>query len=1250
MAKPGSIPLLPALPILETNRASAATTTITSDANIDPELRHAQFKPEVRNGVIISKLAFASQLENVLRRRPLQEACSHFGVHHARQANLKKLRAALVSHWYSDEPPNLPSPAINNSVPTLPQVPHTATPTTRSDNSSLDLQPETADDLDLDDDALLLKQYGPAAALGSFDDGYMEGEEDEEDGEDPGGVDVDMEPPSQDNLTHEQFKRKVRIGAAQDSELNRRAGGIKTQKGVLKCWKIFVDQALAKGEIHDDIVDEHSLLLFLNYSATRCRRTSRGEDIPETRIGALIEFKSQIKKEFFGVLRIRSEQEAADPTLATTRPGATVYVYRLAKTRMDEALQNAYTGLIKGDDAPDVVANTFLEQLPQETLDKIGIGFLSHRELKSAINGHLAWNMMNSSGNRGDDIRSLRLCEMQPYTFLHPDGVTLVPAVLGLQSASKASVRRGMKTTVNPTYTCFIAARDPYINEKYRIDYTVNKSWRAIHLIHGSSAVVPYNEHALQNLFVQSYKKAGVESRLKAHLARHMLGYQQEKMGVDESKTAKLGWSRDTYSNTYAPALPKSAILGAHGYKVSETYNPVWRHVRVPEKFLELVCPMAEENLSLVEGKRNLVGATNYWKMIITLRPFLFQSAAAIFQITPDSAIFRLPALTHPDVRVWMTTTFPAELAALNAAAGDPIDLARIQDATMRAVIEEMRRHTSLQATQLHTHSQQISALTQKIDRRTAQWSPPKAAVHYPSSALPAPSFPSSCAISSPLSETVAPTIIDTQNLAAVSYSDVPQPCQSSIDLVLPGTIAFCAPGDVLLAERPIFSQHAPWAAVFDTIRQPSALWEAWKPNKTLDQMSIVSVWDCYNTGEAVYDIKTGNQMGVKPPLRLVEQRFRHEWRKTSGARKTWERFREIPEWIDTAMRERGLTSAAAIKELEARRSVPGRSTLLGTNALASQLACSRKADAKKFSLSNTCIKELHERRRSKARPFIVGVNIHNMLDNCVVDEQNKGSSPKLQIFFDRLCEFLTAPAVFVFVDSGKDGTSAAQRKGKKVMILVNAFGYRYHQAPGEAEAELAWLKSEGLIDAIAADNGDTLIFDTKIVTCRFSNPVDTSRWILREPVIAEITVFCHDYFGWSVPKMRSTFHSKLWRGVLISMLSSKYVVRDEKKLNTPFIGTTLLSIKQEGTRNGMAEVTISTSGFVALMGIVNATASSLVVCVPESLLRQPNISLLDPKPLIFSPASSSEALQSTRPPNELSFLDLKSDLISLGH
>jgi hypothetical protein len=35
--------------------------------------------------------------------------------------------------------------------------------------------------------------------------------------------------------------------------------------------------------------------------------------------------------------------------------------------------------------------------------------------------------------------------------------------------------------------------------------------------------------------------------------------------------------------------------------------------------------------------------------------------------------------------------------------------------------------------------------------------------------------------------------------------------------------------------------------------------------------MTVREVWECYNDGEPVFDMN-GNQTGIKPPLRLVEQ------------------------------------------------------------------------------------------------------------------------------------------------------------------------------------------------------------------------------------------------------------------------------------------------------------------------------------------------------------------------------------------
>ncbi|KAJ7439525.1 hypothetical protein B0H11DRAFT_2355825 [Mycena galericulata] len=78
-------------------------------------------------------------------------------------------------------------------------------------------------------------------------------------------------------------------------------------------------------------------------------------------------------------LRIRKEQDAAVPSLAKRRPAASVIVYDSIKTRMDEALEREGNGLTPEEDAPDILARTWLSQVTEEQLKDIGFGFLSHR-------------------------------------------------------------------------------------------------------------------------------------------------------------------------------------------------------------------------------------------------------------------------------------------------------------------------------------------------------------------------------------------------------------------------------------------------------------------------------------------------------------------------------------------------------------------------------------------------------------------------------------------------------------------------------------------------------------------------------------------------------------------------------------------------------------------------------------------------------------------------------------------------------
>ncbi|KAJ7246695.1 hypothetical protein C8J57DRAFT_1360119, partial [Mycena rebaudengoi] len=584
------------------------------------------------------------------------------------------------------------------------------------------------------------------------------------------------------------------------------------------------------------------MLLFMKWSSERPQFSRNGNPKPGTRIGA-----SQIKKMFFGALRIRKTQEATNPKLKLTRPCATVLVYDETKTRMDEALERLRNGLrlAPEEDAPDIIANTFLAQVTDDQLKSIGYGFLQHRELHQVVNGHLSWTCQNASGNRGDDFRALKLCEMQPYVFLHPNKETSVYCVLGLQGEEKAG-KRGMKTIVNPSYTTFIAHRNPEVcplgamamyfhwlhdvyelPKKMSIDWESNKSWRNVRLLFGANPVVPYNENSLYSLYCMAYKKSNFESNIKQHLPRHMLGYLQERMGVDSSDTAKLGWSRGTYMDTYAPALPKTAILGTHGYKVHENYDPIWRHVRVPEPFLSLMCPDAERILDNIEGTKNLTGASNYWQMVIELRPYMFQvgrplhfsfhchclifqCAAAIYQVQPKSALFKLPALQNPDVRKWMSEVFPVDLKRLQDSEKEPLDLARIQHEALRLSLEEVR-------VQLVQQTRILERMEQKLERRTALFSPAKETRAAEDTGLYEGDDHS-------LSAFVC---------ASPDRKDAPRP-RTQVDLVLPPLTAFHKPGAVNPVWPPIFGQKSvAWPEVFPLIHDPHSLFDIWKRAST---------------------------------------------------------------------------------------------------------------------------------------------------------------------------------------------------------------------------------------------------------------------------------------------------------------------------------------------------------------------------------------------------------------------------------
>ncbi|KAJ7286609.1 hypothetical protein C8J57DRAFT_1216765 [Mycena rebaudengoi] len=767
-------------------------------------------------------------------------------------------------------PPVSSAPQHDDSPTAHPETPRRDRPGVEPEpqSSPVDITPYKEGD-DEDGEAALIRAYDVVGANTYELLGYNEDEEEEEQGEasDDDEEDIDDADSEEDRTNwtaadRKAFRIRTRVDAAKRAEGHRRAGGIKTQQAMERGWEDFRDKALANGEIEDDIVDEHSMLLYIQYSAERPKRTRKGVDIPGTFVGA-----SQLKKLFFGALRIRKVQDAANPSLALTRPAVSVFVYDAIKNRMDEALQRVQNGLVPEKDAPDIRANTWLTEVTDEQLERVGQGFLAHRHLRLAVFGHLAWTAQHASGNRGDDFRALRLAELQTKVLLHPDRWTAMTTILGLQGEEKAG-RRGMRTltpskVINPVYTVFIPNLKPEmcpfgafafyfhylhdekeITKSMNIDWTVNKSWRAIRVLHGPRApTTPFNE---QNMYMST----------------------PQRQRASAGSAAKPTW-------TYAPALLTRAILAAAGYRDDEPYDQIWSHVPVPEQFLKLVYPMAEEIVEKVAGKPNLYGTTNHWQMIIQLRPYLFHCGAAIFQKWPRSSIFRLPALAHPDVRNWMTHRYPSELAVLQANAGSPIDLECIQNTHLRVTLEEMR---SLLAAQ----NLELKKVTRLLERRTAVFSPAQGftASNYHTHALVMSEASTADEMAGPSTTTTFPS---------PRAPHMPQTSMTPQALFMePPVASYYAEGAPQGIFPPLLRQKSVrWPDIFPLIKQPKLLWSKWGPRKSLEQFAdIDELWSTYVEGHRNSTIR-----GIPPAVKSLPSSSWSSTFRQAGGRLTANQF-----------------------------------------------------------------------------------------------------------------------------------------------------------------------------------------------------------------------------------------------------------------------------------------------------------------------------------------------------------------------
>ncbi|KAF3935926.1 hypothetical protein ABW20_dc0108394 [Dactylellina cionopaga] len=102
------------------------------------------------------------------------------------------------------------------------------------------------------------------------------------------------------------------------------------------------------------------------------------------------------------------------------------------------------------------------------------------------------------------------------------------------------------------------------------------------------------------------------------------------------------------------------------------------------------------------------------------------------------------------------------------------------------------------------------------------------------------------------------------------------------------------------------------------------------------------------------------------------------------------------------------------------------------------------------------------------------------------VQGRNAGSNASLRVLYYRLCTLLQLNIYAVFVFDGKERPDFKRNKtinkneGYHLALtrrLITAFGFPIHNAPGEAEAECAYLQKQGIVDAILSEDVDTLMF-----------------------------------------------------------------------------------------------------------------------------------------------------------------------------
>lgn len=152
-------------------------------------------------------------------------------------------------------------------------------------------------------------------------------------------------------------------------------------------------------------------------------------------------------------------------------------------------------------------------------------------------------------------------------------------------------------------------------------------------------------------------------------------------------------------------------------------------------------------------------------------------------------------------------------------------------------------------------------------------------------------------------------------------------------------------------------------------------------------------------------------------------------------------------------------------------------------------------------SLTELSVSEGFEANPDGVRGFRIGIDASIWFFHAEYGKE--GENPVLRTLFFRCATLMHSPFLPLFVFDGPKRPDF--KRGKKInrtshklipgmKTIVESFGFEWRMAPGEAEAELAYLNRIGVIDGILSDDVDNFLFGAKTVIRNPSNNLSGNR------------------------------------------------------------------------------------------------------------------------------------------------------------